>query len=67
MENCGNALSLLSDTLSTNLIMTDVVTIMTDLSLFVSYHGMVVDSRQWDILCNTPSSVNSGMHCMHNI
>ena len=36
-----------------------------NLLLFVSYQGMVVDPQQCGILCNTPSSVNSGMHCMH--
>ena len=63
MENCGNALSLYQiHSQGANLIVTNVVTIMTDLSLFVSYRGMVVDPQHCGILCNTPSSVNSGMH-----
>ena len=63
MENCGNALSLYQiHSQGANLIVTNVITIMTDLSLFVSYRGMVVDPQQCGILCNTPSSVNSGMH-----
>ena len=63
MENCGNALSFYQiHSQGANLIVTNVVTIMTHLSLFVSYRGMVVDPQQCGILCNTSSSVNSGMH-----
>ena len=51
MENCGNVLSLYQiHSQGANLIVTNVVTIMTDLSLFVSYHGMVVDPQQCGIL-----------------